>query len=323
MRRRDVSALLLGAIAAWPVQAIAQKAGKIWRMGFLAHGHEIFYEPLFKALHELGYDEGQNLVVERRYAEGRADRFQALAEEIVRLNPDVVIVVTTPAALAMKKATSTIPVVFPNAINPLETGVVASLANPGGNVTGGAIPTAELSAKRLEILKQAMPSLSVAAVLWNAANPSVSLGWRDTQKAARDLGVVVEPYQVREPKDFEPAFSALANHRPDVLVVFQDALTLQHRREIIDFTIRERLPAMFTAKEWAEEGGLVSYGENLGEMYRRAAYHVDKILHGTKPADLPVEQPTKFDLAVNVKTAKAIGFAVPDALLDRADVIFE
>jgi putative ABC transport system substrate-binding protein len=326
MRRRDLLIIAIGGLALGfrPLSLLSQPAARVWKMGFLAHGNEIFYQPLFDHLKELGYEEGRNLIVERRYAEGHADRFQQLANELVQQNVDIIIVVTTPAALAAKKETTTIPIVFPNAINPVETGVVASLGHPGCNVTGGAIPTAELSAKRLELLKQMMPDhLSQGAVLWNEANPSVSLGWRDTQNAGRAMGVALDPYRVREPADFGPAFSMLAQNRPQVIIVFQDALTLQHRDEIIDFTVRERLPAMFTAKEWTDAGGLVSYGENLSEMYRRGAYFVDRIFRGANPADLPVEQPTKYDLMLNLKTAKAIGLTIPQRFLDRVDDVIE
>ena len=325
MRRRDLLIITTGGLTLGlvPFSSLSQLKTRVWKMGFLAHGDELFYKPLFDHLKQLGYEEGRNLIVERRYAEGHADRFQQLAKELVQQNVDIIIVVTTPAALAAKKATTTIPIVFPNAINPVETGVVASLGRPGSNVTGGAIPTAELSAKRLELLKEMMPDLSQGIVLWNEANPSVSLGWRDTQDAGRAMGIVLDPLRVREPADFGPAFDMLAQKRPQVVIVFQDALTLQHRDEIIDFTVRERLPAMFTAKEWTEAGGLVSYGENLSEMYRRGAYFVDRIFRGANPADLPVEQPTKYDLMLNLKTAKAIGLVIPQRFVDRVDGVIE
>jgi len=292
-------------------------------MGFIAHGDETFYAQLFSGLRQLGYEEGRNLVVERRYAEGHTERFSEFAAEMVRLNVDVIIVVTTPAALAVKKATSTIPVVFPNAINPVETGVVATLAHPRDNVTGGAIPTAELSAKRLELLKQVLPSLSRAAVLWNSGNPSVSLGLRDTRIAAEKLGIKVQPLALRGSEDFTAAFGELVRDRPDALIVFQDAMTLQHRKQIIDFNAQQRLPAIYTAREWTQEGGLMSYGENLGGMFYRAAYFVDQIFKGQKPADLPVEQPTKFDLVLNLKTASALGITFPELTLARADEVIE
>jgi putative ABC transport system substrate-binding protein len=278
---------------------------------------------LFESLGKLGYAEGRNLIVERRYAGDRTERFQEFAAEMVRLNVDIIIVVTTPAALAIKRATTTIPVVFPNAINPVETGVVASLAHPGGNVTGGAAQTAVLSAKRLEILKEVVPRLSREAVLWNATNPALAFAWRETQGAARALGVTLQPHEARDLKDIEAAFAAMDQERPDALLVLQDALTLQHRQEIIDFTIQKRLPGIFVAKEWVQAGGLMSYGESLPDMYHRAAHFVDRILKGAKPADLPVEQVTKFELVLNLKTAKVIGLDVPPMLLARADEVIE
>jgi putative tryptophan/tyrosine transport system substrate-binding protein len=322
MKRRDLILMAGGCMAAWQVPALAQPA-KVWRIGFLAHGYETFYDQLFTGLKELGYEEGRNLVVERRYAEGHAERFPELTAELLRSKVDLIVVVTTPAALAVKAATKTIPVVFPNAINPVETGVVASLAHPRDNVTGGAIPTAELSAKRLELFKEVMPGLSRAAVLWNSANPSVSLGLRDTRIAADKLGIEIQPLEVQEPEDFTGAFDKLTHDRPQMLVVFQDALTLQHRQEIIAFNERQRLPAMYTAREWVREGGMMSYGENLGGMFYRAAYFVDRIFKGAKPADLPVEQPRNFDLVVNLKTAEKMGITFPQVILARADEVIE
>ena len=323
MRRRDFVALLSGGAVALPLRTFAQQSGKTWRMGFIAQGYERFYDALFEGLRELGYAEGKNLVIERRYAEGHAERFQEFAAEMVRLKVDVIVVTTTPAALAVKTATATIPVVFPNAISPVESGVVESLAHPGGNVTGGAAQTAALSTKRLAILKEVIPGLSRGAVLWNAANPALAYPWRQTQSAAGELGVALQSLEVREPKDIESAFAVMAADRPDALIVLQDALTLQHRKEIIDFTVQKRLPGMFVAKEWVVAGGLMSYGENLADMYRRGAYFVDKVLKGAKPADLPVEQVTKFDLILNLKTAKAMDLTIPAAFLATADEVIE
>jgi putative tryptophan/tyrosine transport system substrate-binding protein len=323
MRRRDVITLLSGAAAFLPLGAFAQRSGKMWRMGFIAHGHERFYDALFEGLQEFGYVEGQNLIIERRYAEGRAERFPEFAAEMVRLNVDVIVVVTTPAALAVKKATTTIPIVHPNAIDPLNTGLVASLAHPGGNLTGGAQLTAEASAKRLEALKKVVPGLSRGAVLWNPGNPALVFAWKETEAAARMLGVTLQSHEVGGPKDFEAAFAAIAQERPDALLVLQDAVTLQQRKEIVNFAIEKRLPGIFQAKGWAEAGGLISYGEDLPYMYRRAAYFIDKIFKGTKPADLPVEQATKFELVLNLKTARAIGLTIPDPFLALADEVIE
>ena len=323
MRRREFMTVLGGAAVAWPLAAHAQQPGKVWRMGFIAHGHESFYDALFEGLREYGYEEGRNLIVERRYAQGQAERFKEFAAEMVRLNVDIIIVVTTPAALAVKKATTTIPIVHPNAIDPLNTGLIASLAHPGGNLTGGAQLTAEVSAKRLEILKRVVPRLSRVAALWNPANPALVFSWKETQGAARALGVTLQSHEVQGPKDFAAAFAMSADERPDALLVLQDAVTMQQRNEIIDFAIQKRLPSMFQEKGWAVAGGLMSYGENLPSMYRRAAYFVDRIFKGAKPADLPVEQATKFDMVLNLKTAKAIGLTIPDSVLVVADEVIE
>jgi putative ABC transport system substrate-binding protein len=323
MRRRDFIALFGGGLAAWPLVAHAQQSGKIWRIGFIAHRYEKFYDPLFQGLRELGYLEGQNLIVERRYAEGHLERFQEFAAEMVRLKVDIIIVVTTPAALAARNATTTIPIVHPAAIDPVGTGLIASLAHPGGNITGLAVLNAETSAKRLELLREVVPGLSRGAVLWNAANPANGLAWKETEGAGRALGVALQSQEVRGPKDFEGAFAAIAQQRPDILLVLQDALTLEYRKEIIGFALREQIPGMYVGKEWVEEGGLMSYGDRLPERYRRAADLVDRILKGAKPADLPVEQPTTFELVVNLKTAKAIGLTLSPAFLARADQVIE
>jgi len=322
MRRREFIILMSSGAAVWPLGTLAQSS-KTWRMGFIAHRYESFYDALFEGLRELGYTEGQNIIIERRYAEGRAERFQEFAAEMVRLKVDIIVVVTTPAALAARNATTTIPIVHPAAIDPVGTGLVRSLAHPGGNITGLAVLNAELSAKRLEVLKEVVPGLSRGAVLWNAANPANALAWKETEDAARTLGVTLQSQEVRVPKDFEGAFASMARQRPDVLLVLQDALTLQHRKQIIDFALRERLPSMFVGKEWVQEGGLMAYGDSLPDRYRRAASIVDRILHGAKPADLPVEQPTKFELFVNLKTAKAIGLTIPETFLARADEVIE
>jgi putative tryptophan/tyrosine transport system substrate-binding protein len=324
MKRREFITLLGSAAAAWPLAAArAQQPGKVWRMGFIAHGHEKFYDALFEGLREYGYEEGRNLIVERRYARGQAERFQEFAAEMVRLNVDIIIVVTTPAALAVKNATTTIPIVHPNAIDPLNTGLIVSLAHPGGNLTGGAQLTAEVSAKRLEILKKVVPGLSRVAALWNSANSAIVFSWKETQGVARVLGVTLQSHEVTGPKDFAAAFAMIAEERPDALLVLQDAVTMQQRSEIIDFAIKERLPSMFQEKGWAEAGGLMSYGENLASMYRRAAYFVDRIFKGAKPADLPVEQATKFDMVLNLRTAKAIGLTIPDSILALANDVIE
>jgi putative ABC transport system substrate-binding protein len=322
MRRREFITLLGGA-AVWPLGALAQDANKVWRMGFIAHGHESFYDPLFEGLREYGYEEGRNLIVERRYARGQAERFKEFAAEMVRLKVDVIIVVTTPAALAVMNATKTIPIVHPNAIDPLKSGLIDSLAHPGRNLTGGAQLTAEVSGKRLEILKKVVPRLSRAAVLWNSANPALVFSWKETQGAARALGVTLQSHEVQGAKDFAAAFAMIDEERTDALLVLQDAVAIQQRKDIIDFAIQKRLPSVFNEKAWVVAGGLMSYGENFAAMYRRAAYFVDQIFKGAKPADLPVEQAVKFDLVLNLRTAKAIGVTIPDSILVLANEVIE
>jgi putative ABC transport system substrate-binding protein len=320
-RREFIS--FLGGAAAWPLDALAQQSGKVWRMGFIAHGHESFYDALFEGLREYGYEEGRNLMVERRYARGQVERFKEFAADMVRLNVDIVIVVTTPAALAVMNATKTIPIVHPNAIDPLDTGLIVSLARPGKNLTGGAQLTAEVSAKRLEILKKVVPGLSRAAALWNPANPAIVFSWKETQGAAQALGIKLQSHEVQRPQDFAAAFDMIAAEHPDALLVLQDAVTMQHRKEIIEFAIQRRLPSMFNEKGWVVAGGLMSYGENLPSMYRRSAYFVDKIFKGAKPADLPVEQAAKFDMVLNLRTAKAIRLTIPDSIFALSDEVIE
>jgi putative tryptophan/tyrosine transport system substrate-binding protein len=323
MKRREFLTLLGGAAAVWPVTAGAQHAGKMWRIAFITQAETNIYEALFERLRELGYVEGQNIIIERRYAEGRAEKFQEFAAEMVRLKADLIITITTPAALAAKNATTTIPIVIPTAIDPVGTGLIASLARPGGNITGGAVLTGEMAAKRLELLKEVVPSLSRTAVLWNSANPANALAWRETQGAARALGVTLQSHEVQGPKDFEVAFARMAEERPDALFVLDDALTIQYRKEIADFALQKRLPSVFAAKDRVEAGGLMSYGPRYSEMMRHAASLVDKILRGAQPANLPMEQPTTFELVINLKTAKAIGLTVPPLLLSRADEVIE
>ena len=323
MRRREFIALLGSAAVSWPLAAHAQQPGKMWRIGLITQGYAKFLDGLFEGLRELGYVEGQNIIIERRYAEGNAARFQEFAEEMVRLKADIIIVITTPAALAAKNATPTIPIVFPTAIDPVGTGVITSFRHPGGNVTGGAILFGELSAKRLELLKDVVPLLSRSAVVWNGGNPANALAWRETQDAAHTLGVAVQSHEVKAPKDFEGAFAIIAQERPDALLVLEDALTVQYRKEIVDFATQQHLPSMFAVREGVDAGGLMSYGVSLSEMMRRGATYVDKILKGAKPGDLPVEQATKFELVINLKTARALGLTIPPMLLATADEVIE
>ena len=321
-KRRDFITLLGGA-AAWSLAARAQQPGKRWRIAFITQAEQDIYEALFERLRELGYVEGQNTIIERRYAEGRTERFDEFAAEMVRLKADLIITITTPAALAAKNATTTIPIVIPTAIDPVGTGLIASLAHPGGNITGGAILTGEMAAKRLELLKEVVPTVSRTAVLWNRANPANALAWRATQVAARALGVILQSHEVQGPKDFEVAFARMCEEHPDALFVLDDALTTSYRREIVDFAMQKRLPSVFAARDRVEAGGLMSYGPRYPEIIRRAASLVDKILRGAQPANLPMEQPTTFELVINLRTAKALGITIPATLLALADEVIE
>ena len=306
-----------------PLGARAQQPGKKYLIGFIAHEYETMYDSFFQGLRELGYIEGQNVTIERRYAQGHPDRFEEFAREMVKLNADVIVTITTPAVLAIKSVTKTIPIVIPNAIDAVGAGLVASLDHPGGNVTGGTLLQAELSVKRLELLKEMVPELSRVALLWNAGNPAYVRAWTQSQGAAQTLGVALQRYEVRGQTDFQSVFAAMTQQRPDALVVLEDALTIEHRKEIVDFALQNNLPSSFFAKEAVEAGGLMSYGASWPDAFRRGAKIVDKILKGAKPSDLPVEQPTKFELAINRKTAKALGLKVPVALLATADEVLE
>jgi putative ABC transport system substrate-binding protein len=321
--------LFLGLVVA-PAAAEAQGPAKTRRIGLLESGRQGPAADPFgqwgafrEGLRTLGYDEGRNLSIESRWADDKYERLPDLAAELVRLSVEVIVVRTTPAALAARSVTQTIPIVILSAIDPVGAGLVASLARPGGNITGLTTLAPDLSAKRLQLLKEMMPRLSRVAVLWNSANPANAAGWRETQGAARTLGVQVQSRQVEGVKDFERAFGLIARERPDALLIVGDALMVDHAKQIADFVIRERLPTMVGNPTGLENGGLIGYGPDVREMARRGAYYVDKILKGAKPADLPVEQPTKFELAINVKTAKALGLTIPPSLLLRADRVIE
>jgi len=326
MKRREFITVLGGALGnsvVWPLGARAQQHGNKHLIGFIAHEYESMYDAFFEGLRDLGYIEGQNITIERRYAQGHPERFKEFASEMVELNADVIVTITTPAVLAIKSVTTIIPIVIPNAIDAVGAGLVASLDHPGGNVTGGTLLQAELSVKRLELLKEMVPGLSRGALLWNAGNPAYVRAWTQSQGPAQTLGVALQRYEVRGPTDFQAVFAAMAEQRPDALVVLEDALTIEHRKEIVDFALQNNLPSSFFAKEAVEAGGLMSYGASWPDAFRRGATTVDKILKGAKPSDLPVEQPTKFELAINRKTAKALGLKVPVALLATADEVIE
>jgi ABC-type uncharacterized transport system substrate-binding protein len=322
VKRRDFITLLGSATVAWPFAARAQQPGKVYRLGVLADVTPAL-GGLFYGLRDLGYVEGQNLIIERRSSEGRAERWSELAAELVGLRIDAIVVSTTPAALAAKKATGTIPIIFPTAFDLVGVGLAESLPKPGGNVTGFALLVPEVSAKGLTLLQEAVPGLRRVAVLWNGANPANALVWKEVEATARLAGLALETGQVREPKDFEATFAAIRREGPQGLLVLVDAFFMQRRKQIVDFVSHEQLPAKFQFREFTQLGGLMSYGPNLQDMFRRGANYVDKIFKGAKPADLPIEQPTRFELVINLKTAKALGLSIPQTLLATADEIIE
>jgi putative ABC transport system substrate-binding protein len=314
--------LALGLLAA-PLAAEAQPVGQVYRIGFLSTDPPLapLWEALLDGLREHGYREGQNLVFERRFSEGHAERFPELAAELVRLRVDCIIVPTTPAALAAKHATQTIPIVMTTAIDPVGAGLVTSLARPSGNLTGLSALSPELSGKRLALLQEVVPGLTRVAVLWNAANPANAAAWHETQAAGRALGLQLHSQEVRAPQDLEEAFARMAQARPEGLLVLGDALLGMHRPQIVAFATQQHLPGVFAGRASVVDGGLMYYGPSLPDRYRRAAYYVDRILKGAKPADLPVEQPTKFELVINLKTAKALGLTIPPHILFQADEV--
>ena len=327
MNRRAFTTLLGGAAVAWPIAARAQQAGKVHRIGVLETISTTLNVANFYALREglrqLGYAEGQNLVIEYRSADGRDDRFPGLARELLALKVDVIVTRGTPAAKAVKNATSTVPVVMMASGDPVGVGLVTSLARPGGNITGLSAIVGELSPKRLELIREIVPGLARIAVLANTSNDAVRRDWARIETAARSLGVQSQLLDLRESDALGPTFDDASARRADALVVVIDAITQANQQRIVDLAMKHRLPAIYSSREFVDAGGLISYGVSYPDLYRRAATYVDKILKGTKPADLPVVQPTKFELVINLKTAKALGIEVPPMLLGLADEVIE
>ena len=330
MRRREFITFLGGLAAAWPITGRAQQAAKVARIGYLStnlasspHHHEAFRQ----GLRDLGYVEGRNVVIEYRDAEGKVERHPALAAELVALKVDVIVVAgSTLAAQTAKQATSTLPIVFIAVGDPVGSGLVTSLARPGGNVTGLSNIGPELVGKCLELLKQAVPGVDRVAVLWVPG----ALGERTdkdmlkgAEVAGRALGVQLQFVDARGLENFDRAFSDMTSARAGGLTVLPSARLLREHRRLVDLAAKNRLPAVYTSREFVDAGGLMAYGANLADLYRRAATYVDKVLKGAKPADLPVEQPTKFELVINLKTAKALGLDIPPTLLTRADEVIE
>jgi len=310
-------------VAAAPLAVDAQQRPKTPRIGFLSPGGAtpVLTDAFRQGLRDLGYGEGQNLVVEYRWGEGDAARLPALAAELARLRVAVLVATNNPAVLAAKQAVGSIPIVCVACSEPVGTGLVASLAHPGGNVTGLSLITPELSGKRLQLLRETLPKISSVALLWDAGHVGMADRVRETEAAARRLGVTLHVEWVRDPANLNHAFAALAQTRPDAFLTTVEPFTEGHRQRIVDFAAQHRLPAIYEDREFVDAGGLMAYGPSLAANYRRAANYVDKILKGAKPADLPVEQPTTFQVIVNLKTAKALGLTIPQSLLIRADEV--
>jgi ABC-type uncharacterized transport system substrate-binding protein len=327
MNRRAFITLISGAVAAWPLGTRAQQPGKMYRIGFLGNSTAALEGSLVGSLREglrdLGYVEGQNILIEYRWAEGQYEQFPALIAELLAQRVEVIVTAGTPASLAVKNATTSVPLVMVAVGDPVTTGLVASLARPGGNITGLTSTSEELDGKRLELLREVIPKLSHVAVFWNPENPTLLTSLKEMRAAAQVLGIKVQVLEVRTPADLEETFKAIVRERPGALLVMGDRLFLHNRQRIMDFATKQRLPVVPGHPELVEAGGLMSYGASYPGMHRRAAYFVDRILKGAKPADLPVERPTKFELVINLKTARALGLGVPPTLLARADEVIE
>jgi putative ABC transport system substrate-binding protein len=310
-----------------PLAAEAQPAGKIPRIGLLSSfspsDTTLWHQAFREGLRDLGWVEGKNISIEYRYAEGRDDRLPDLVADLVRLSVDIIVSAFTPDALAAKKVTKTIPIVVVSAGDPVTTGLVESLARPGGNITGLSTMSPGLAGKRLALLKEIVPKLSSLAVLWIPQSPTSALNWKEIQLAARELGIQLHSLEVRSSNDLDNAFETTIRARAGALAITPDPLFGRNLKRIVDFAAKSRLPSIFHVREFVDAGGLVAYGPDRSDSFRRAAGYVDKILKGVKPADLPVEQPTKFELVINAKTAKSLGLTIPQALLQRADRVIE
>jgi putative ABC transport system substrate-binding protein len=327
VRRREFIFLVASATAAGPLATPAQQSGKVYRVGVLSAGFDTPNSQLaavsLDAFEKLGWFEGKNITFERRFAENRPDRLPKLAAELVSLKVDLIMAGGTLAPIAAKRATATIPIVMTSAGDPIGSGLVSNLARPEANITGLSFMSPDLAGKRLQLIKEVLPRMTRVAVLWDAANPYPALAFKETQRAAQILGIEVQSLEVRGPDDFDGAFEAAKRQQPDALITIGDPLTADFRKQIADFASTYRLPAMYPLREYVVAGGLMSYGASSSDLVRRAAGYVDKILRGAKPGDLPVEQPTKFELVINLKTATALGLAIPPSVLALADEVVE
>ena len=310
-----------------PSASQAQYRGHVPRVGYLGTSSASLEPELVKAfregLRDHGYVEGQNIVIEYRWAEGDYQRFPDLVADLVKRKVDLILTAGTPGALAAKRATQTIPIVMAVTGDAVATGLVASLARPGGNLTGLTTMVPDLEGKRLEILREVLPKLATVVVLLNTSNPLTAIQWEQTRTSAKTLGIQLQPIEIQRPEDFKDAFARVARQRPDAITMVADRFQLAHRMQIVDFVAKTRLPAMYPYRDFVVAGGLMSYGPSYEDLFRRSATYVDKILRGAKPSDLPIEQPTKFELQVNLKTAKILGVSIPPSLLLRADHVFE
>jgi putative ABC transport system substrate-binding protein len=310
-----------------PLAADSQQAGRTVTIGYLGNSSPALESNLVEAfregLRQLGYVEGRNLILKFEWAEGQQERHPALARALVRLTPDVILTAGTPGTLAAKQATQSIPIVTAIAGDAVATGLVASLARPGGNVTGLSTLAPELDGKRLDLLKEAVPKLSRVAVLRNPANPFTTVAWKAMQPAAKALGVKLQPVEASSPNDLDRALARIKAAPPDGLVLIVDRFLASYRASIVQFVVKNRLPGMFPYPEFAQEGGLMAYGPDYADLFRRTATFVDKILKGAKPGDLPIEQPTKFELVINLKTARTLGLTIPQSVLIRADEVIQ
>jgi len=326
MRRREFITLLGGAAAAWPLAARAQQPGKPPTVGFLGQstplGESERAAAFAQRLRELGWVEGRTIAIEYRWAEGRNDSLAEIAAEFVRLKVNIIVTGGAPAVIAAKQVTPVVPIVFATVGDPVGVGLVTSLARPGGNITGLSTLTVDLAGKRIDLLREAISSLGRLAIMGNVGNPTIALEFGELQAAARTLGLQVDTLEIRRPQDIASALDTVKG-RADALFVCQDLLTRANRLRINTLALGARLPVMHASREQIEAAGLMSYGPNFMDMYRRAGDYVDKILRGAKPADLPVEQPTKFDLVINLITARALGLTIPPTLLARADEVIE
>lgn len=325
MERRTFVVGVAGGFIARPPAARAQRTGKLYRIGILeaipATQNAANLDALRRGLRDLGYVEGQNLIIEYRSADGRAERFPELASELVRLKVDLIVTRGTPAAKATKSTTGTIPVVMATMGDPRS--IVASFAHPGGNVTGVTTFSTELTGKRIELLKELVPNLSRVALLHNMGNPAAPPEWEEIRTATRSLGLQAALLDVRSQGDLDRAFDLAVRSHVDALIIGADGLTQMHQQVIVDSAARNRLPAAYPAREFVEAGGLIAYAVNYSDLYFRLASFADRIFKGAKPGELPVEQPTKFELVINMKTAKALGLTIPQSLLLRADKVIQ